>query len=82
MRFQVEWFQPHSQGSATSMIAYSQSLIAPSSIPLAVNELQAVMLRAVLARLRADALPAAGLPVIRTAFCGWTALLPYCGEVF
>ena len=47
-----------------------------------VQALQAVMLRAVLARQRADALPAAGLPVVRTAFRGWTALLTYCGEVF
>jgi hypothetical protein len=36
------------------------------------------MIRAVLARQRADALPAAGLPVVRAAICGWTALLTYC----
>jgi hypothetical protein len=50
----------------------------PSSISLSANPIPAATLRAVLARLRADALPAAGLSVVPTASCGWTALMPYC----
>ena len=51
-------------GSATSLIACSQSLTAPSSISLAVNAIQAVTLPTQLARLLGHVLRAGPLPPI------------------